>query len=265
MSNRSARTFELGSLANGWTVGRFGALAALSGIAHCVTTRQGFDVLAARDNPASAAAQVAQALGLEGAAFCRQVHGAEVLVVDAPGLAGEADGLVAGAAGLGLVGFSADCPIILAADPVRGAVGMAHASWRGTVARIARRLIEQMTGRFGTAPRDVTACLCPSAGPCCYQVGGDVVQAALAGIGPHAGHFFLRRQGAVYFNLWKANTDELLAAGVRAGNLQAADVCTICRNDLLPSYRKEGAGAGRFVAAIGLAVRAGRGWNRGSG
>ena len=214
MCGNSRGPFYFAELANGWTVGRFVALDELPAVVHAVTTREGFDVdLAARQ-------------------------------------AGEADGLVTGVSRLGLAGFSADCPILLAADPVSGAVGMAHASWRATAGRIASEMIRELVDRFGATPADVVACIGPSAGPCCYEVGDDLVHAVLAGVGERAGKFFETRAGKTYFDLWSANADALGVAGLLPEHVHTAGVCTLCRNDLFPSYRLEGRRAGRFVAVI---------------
>jgi len=234
----------------GWTVGRFAALEALPGVVHAVTTRRGPDVAAAARDPGPAAAALAEALGLEGAAWCRQVHGAAVLAAGAAGEAGPADGLVAARRGLGLAGRSADCPLILVADARGRAVGMAHASWRGTVRRIAAALVERLAA-LGPRPEDLVACVCPSAGPCCYEVGPDVLAAAREGIGPDAEAFFHRRGGRTFFDLWAANRQQLLRAGLLEAGVHVAGVCTICRNDLFPSHRAEGGRAGRFLAMIG--------------
>ena len=150
------------------------------------------------------------------------------------------------------MGFSADCPLILAADPSGPAVGMAHASWRGTVKGIAARLIEAMGAEFGTDPAGAVACIGPAAGPCCYEVGPEVRRAADRALGPMAGRFFREGGGGRYlFDLWAANRDQLLRAGLADCNVHTAGICTICRNDLFPSYRVEGDAAGRFVAVIG--------------
>lgn len=240
--------FRFETLANGWTVGRFAALEGAAGIAHVVTTRRGPDVLG---RASSTAAAVASVLGLEGAAWLRQVHGCAVRTAERGGLVGRGDALVARVPRLGLMVQGADCPLILLWDRRGGVCAAVHASWRGTVGRVTAAAVAAMGERFGARPGDVVACICPSAGPCCYEVGQDVRRAALAGVGPHAERFFERREGKTYFDLWSANTDQLLRAGVGAGNIHCARVCTICRNDLLPSYRVEGDRAGRFVAVIG--------------
>ena len=246
------------TLASGWVVGRFDALDALPGVRHLVTTRRGPDVNLAATDFGAAAAQAAEALGASGVAYREQVHGRDVAVVDAAGPAGPGDGLVTAQPGLALAVRSADCPLILVADADRQAIGAAHASWRGTVARVAEALIAKMVASLGCRPERLTACICPSAGPCCYEVGPDVVAAVRSSLGPEADSFLPCRDGRTLFDLWAANVAQLRGAGVPEENIHVAGVCTICRSDLFPSYRVEGAAAGRFVAVIA------RGSSRGS-
>jgi len=260
--------FRLETLANGWVVGRFGALEAM-GVAHLVTTRRGPDVQQVRHDPAAAGREIARVLGFDEAAFLEQVHGGEVLACERGGCAGYADGLVTAAKGLLLMGKSGDCPVILIADRHKRAVGFAHASWRATVAGITPAVVRRMA-ELGCDPRDLVACICPSAGPECYEVGDEVLTTAVQGIGPHAQEFLhpvgWQRQaqpvdgshpdpgthpGKYLFDLWHANTDALIRAGLEPESIHAAEVCTLCRNDLFPSHRREGNTCGRFAAVIG--------------
>lgn len=246
--------FRLEPLANGWRVGRFAALAAI-GVAHVVTTRRGPDLRQVRHHPIVAGRQIAEALGLDEPAFLEQVHGGDVLVCEEGGRAGQADGLVTTVEGLALLGKSADCPIVLIADRRRRAVGFAHASWRATVAGIVPAVVGQMV-ELGCEPADLVACICPSAGPECYEVGEEVRDAALERIGSHAATFFQPGlRGRDHFDLWRANADALARAGVTPVSIHVAAVCTLCRNDLFPSHRREGDAAGRFAAVIGLPKR----------
>ena len=235
---------------DGWTVGRFDVLAALDSVAHAVTTRRG-PTLPVKACPDDAAVdEIARGLELDGMAYCEQVHGNAVLPVCEAGLAGQGDAMVTNEVSLGLLGRSADCPLILLADPVSGAVGMAHASWRGTVSRIATKLVVAMVAHYRMDPCRTLACICPSAGPCCYEVGSDVRQAAQSGMESDADRFFPQRDGKTFFDMWSANAHQLVGMGLSAGNVHVAGVCTICGTDLLPSYRAEGAAAGRFAAVI---------------
>jgi YfiH family protein len=244
-------TFQLNSLSNGWRVGRFATLEAL-GIPHLVTTRRGPDVDGIRNDPAAAGREIADFLKLDRTAFLDQVHGGAVLTCSEGGPIGQADGLVTATAGLLLLGKSGDCPIVLIADRQRRAVGFAHASWRATVAGIVPAVVRQMVA-LGCQPTDLVACVCPSAGPECYEVGDEVRTAALREIGPHAAAFFRPgRRGRDHFDLWAANVDGLSRSGLPNESIQVAGVCTLCRNDVFPSHRCEGEAAGRFAAVIGL-------------
>lgn len=234
-------------------VGRFRSLDALPGIGHAVTTRHWGVFPADPREPVTAALnrRLAGEAGCAAAAWCSQVHGGTVIPVDREGCAGEADGLMTHAPGLALVCRSADCPLILAADPVTGAVGIAHASWRGTVAAVARNLVAGMVEQYGITPADIRAAICPSAGPQRYEVGEDVYTAAIEKFGPRGSDYFIGGGPQRFFDLWSANRDQLIDAGVSPGRVAVAGVCTISRHDVFPSYRAEGTAAGRFAAAVG--------------
>jgi YfiH family protein len=246
----SSGGFRLERLSNRWLVGRFAALEAI-GVAHLVTTRQGPDVQQVRQDPAVPGRQIAGVLGLSDVAFLEQVHGGDVLECRRGGQAGCADGLVTTVPGLGLLGKSGDCPLVLIADGRGRAVGFAHASWRATVAGIVPATVRRLVA-LGCRPDDLVACICPSAGPECYEVGDEVRAAFTQRIGPHAATFFRPGlRGKDHLDLWQANVDALLRAGLRAPSIHVAGVCTLCRHDLFPSFRREGRAAGRFAAVIG--------------
>ncbi len=237
-----------------WPRGTFAALAALPGIVHVVTTRDGPAFGEHGDDEASGlgAAEVARALALPAVAWTRQVHGGTVLTVDRGGFAGEADALVTATPGLAVLGRSADCPLVLAAAPRDGggwAVGFAHASWRSTVAGITARMLAALA-RLGADPAAVTAAIAPSAGPCCYEVGPEVREQALAALGDAAARFFVRHGDRWHFDLWTANTAQLAAAGVDVARVTGSGICTICEGRRFWSWRAQREAAGRFGAAI---------------
>ncbi len=221
--------------------------------AHGWSTAAGPDFRSPPDTPGHvpAVAELVAAAGLEDAAWVRQVHGGVVLRATGPGFAGEADALWTDRPGLGVVGRSGDCPLVLvAADGERPRWGFAHASWRSTVAGITARLLAEMTGA-GAAPARCRAVICPSAGPCCYEVGDDVREQARKCLGRSAEAFFVGRRERWLFDLWRANTAQLLDAGVPEDRIGVAGICTIC-GEGYPSHRRDGAAAGRFAAIIGL-------------
>lgn len=197
--------------------------------------------------------KLVQAARLQEGAWVSQVHGGTVLQATEAGWAGEADAMWSDVPGLGVIGRGADCPLILVGGnrPDGSPVwGFAHASWRSTVQGITAGLVLAMT-TAGADPTGLKAIICPSAGPCCYQVGDEVRQQALETLGPGAAWFFLENESRVCFDLWAANTAQLTAAGLAEKNIFNGRHCTICGGDLYPSYRRQGEEAGRFAAIIG--------------
>lgn len=208
---------------------------------------------------AAAMTELCRRVGLPAAAWCDQVHGGRVLRAAGPGLAGQADALWTDRPGLGVAGRSADCPLILVAGTRadgRPVAGFAHASWRSTVRGITASLVQTLR-QAGALPATLRAVICPSAGPCCYEVGKEVRDEAVARLGAGAVAFFTPRQDRFLLDLWAANAAQLTAGGVPAGRIHATGWCTICGGpaaDLrFPSYRREGDRAGRFAAIIGFA------------
>lgn len=253
MPTEASTSFSRGELADGREVYRFAPLAKVPGVEHAYTTRHGQLFPAEADTGAILYKRLAVDMGCRDVAWCRQVHGNVVLPVCHPGSAGEADGLVTDTPGLAVLGRSADCPLLLATDTTGRVVGMAHASWRATIKRIAVRLVETMQKEYGVAPEDIVACVGPSAGPDRYEVGAEVYDAARNHLGDEAKHFFCKtsREDKWLLDLWFANASQLMQAGVGFMNLYTARVCTMERNDLFPSYRVEGDAAERFAAIIG--------------
>ena len=175
----------------------------------------------------------------------RQVHGKTVTVVGTQGEA-TADAVLTNTVDTAAAVVAADCVPLLLFDPRTGAAGAVHAGWRGTAARIASTAVESMTRQFGSSPSDLIAAIGPSIGPCCYAVGGEL----LSEFGPDGRRWFYRLSDGWRLNLWAANRDQLVDAGLPTANVHLAELCTVKHPDEFPSYRRDGARAGRIAAAI---------------
>lgn len=158
----------------------------------------------------------------------------------------ETDGLVTNCAGLPLVVFYADCVPILLADTVHGVVAAVHSGWRGTKSGIVKNAVEVMCERFGSAAADIKAAVGPSIGPCCFEVGPEVAEQFES--------VLVREKGIGKYtvNLWEANRRLLLQSGITPGNIDVFEMCTMCNNDSLYSYRSHGDRTGRMGALIML-------------
>jgi YfiH family protein len=144
---------------------------------------------------------------------------------------------------------TADCVPILIADSSARCVAAIHAGWRGTAARITEQTVKRLAEKFAVKPEDLIAVIGPHIGVCCYEVGEEVVRAIAD---PEA---FERRPEwpKPHLNLGIANRNQLIAAGLKAEQIEVSSLCTRCRADLFFSYRREGEQAGRLLSVIGIA------------
>ena len=135
------------------------------------------------------------------------------------------------------------------ADPVRRAIGLVHAGWRGTLGRIPAVAIERMGEEFGTDPADLYAAIGPGICQDCYEMGDEVRDQFADQWGESAAAKLLRKYpafaedgtripgGKFHLDLMEANRMTLLLAGVREDRLAVSNVCTKCNADVFYSFR----------------------------
>lgn len=199
---------------------------------------------------------VARCLGVETdqVVRVRQVHGRDVLIVrSGEALDGEAaaDAVVSFDPARAVLVRVADCVPILLADRHRRVVSAVHAGWRGTTAGVVMAAIEAIESA-GVPASDLVAAIGPSIGPCCYQVDATV-RADFVRRWARSDDWFTP-DGADHWrlDLWRANRAQLEDAGVAAEAIEVASACTADAPNLWYSHRRQGAAAGRMVAAIRL-------------
>jgi hypothetical protein len=181
----------------------------------------------------------------------RHVHGTAVWAVGEPLAEGaEFDGLVCDRKGVVLGAFAADCIPLLFAEPEARVCGAAHAGWRGTVAGIAANVIARMA-QLGARPARVAVALGPSIGPCCFEVGPEVVAAFRAAFG-ELPNMVVPGPRKDHIDLRVATRAVLERAGVRSDRIDDRPPCTRCEPDRFFSYRRDGQGGGVHMAFIGL-------------
>jgi len=153
---------------------------------------------------------------------------------------------------------TADCVPLFFHDAEAGAVGLAHAGWRGTVAGIAARTVQAMVERLGARPERIRVGLGPSIGPCCFEVGPDVADRFEQQFGARS-WIHRPQQGQPRIDLHRANLEWLLRQGIDPDRVRACSLCTSCRSDLFFSYRRDRGTTGRMLSAISLQLSDERG------
>lgn len=228
---------------------------------HLFTARN----LRLRDDPTEWEA-VAEELGvpLPHLLLLRQVHGAVVVIGrrperHRPWAPPQADVIMSAEPDTAVGVRVADCAPVLLADRRTGVVAAVHAGWRGTAQGAAAAAVGGLLQEFGSAPSDLVAAIGPCLGPCCGEVGEEVVDAFRS-----AGHdsdalerwFSRGSSGRPHVDLWTANRDQLVSAGIPAGRVHVARLCTRTHAGVLHSYRRDKHNAGRMLGAIRPSVAA---------
>lgn len=177
--------------------------------------------------------------------WLRQVHGARVLSVSAPGQhqGDEADALVTAAAMVPIAIQTADCGAVLFSSP-EGVVGAAHAGWRGVLAGIVEATVEAM--RLIGARR-IEARLGPMIHPGCYEFGGGDLSRVVERFGP--GVSSRTASGSAALDLPRAVEQAIVDAGARVA--QHSPGCTACSPERWYSHRAR-AEEGRMSAVTWL-------------
>lgn len=192
----------------------------------------------------------------ESAFLVWQVHSADYLRADRPSPSDrpKADIVLTANPAVTLVMRFADCLPIFLFDPLQRAVALVHAGWQGTVRRAAEVAVRALAEEFGSRPQDLRAGIGPSIGPDHYPVGEDVVARMRQTFGSRTDQYLHRHNGEVRLDLWSANAEMLVEAGVPS--VEVSGICTACHLEDWYSHRGERGRTGRFGAVLALGATA---------
>lgn len=190
-----------------------------------------------RDDVIENRVRLAAALGIQGerVVMARQVHGSRIVIHEDEEVARhyltpgdpppDADGHITNLTGLPMLVLAADClPVAL-----RGPDGLAmlHCGWRG----LAGPMIEEAAERTGATH----AAVGPGIGPCCFEVGDEVVE--------EFGDLARGLVAGSRLDLWQIAERKLASAGV--GHVEVAGICSFCDSERFFSHRRDQGRTGR--------------------
>lgn len=168
----------------------------------------------------------------------QQVHGARVVRVVRPreNEKPRTDGVLTRTPGLTLRILTADCVPVFLFDPVRRAMGLVHAGWRGVHKGIVKKAIRRFSMDYQCRAEDVHVAFGPHIQNCCYEVGPELAD-LFQGI-PGA---ISRRKtggGGGKLSLSLVLRAQLREVGVRGTRITLAPGCTFCDRSFF-SYRRD--------------------------
>ncbi len=209
--------------------------------------------------------RIAKAIGFqwESVVASDQTHTANVRVVGnedkgcgliKPRSYRDVDGMITNVPQVTLATYYADCVPLYLVDPVKKAVGLPHSGWKGTVGKIGKATVEAMEREYGTDPKDLTVAIGPSICQDCYEVSEDVIEEFRRAFSRELWDrlFYQKENGKYQLDLWEANRQIFLEAGVEAGKIALPGLCTCCNPDFLFSHRASKGKRGNLAAFLAL-------------
>jgi polyphenol oxidase len=186
----------------------------------------------------------------------KQVHGTDILHFTEPSQnRPHVDGVFTARSAQQIGVVTADCLPLLMASRDGRFIASVHAGWRGTAQGIVQQSVKQFAAA-GVSAEEIIVAVGPHIRPCCYEVSADFYQALLTTpaaerVRQHQYHLFsptprgqnahsaqAREENSLWFDLPAFCQAELLAAGVKAENIDWLALCTYCTPDALGSYRR---------------------------
>lgn len=160
----------------------------------------------------------------------------------------EGDALISTMPGTFVGVRTADCLPVLLADPQSGMVAAVHCGWRGLALGIAGEAVRIISFLSGNPSSEFLAALGPAIGPCCYEVGLEVME-ALALL-PGFQSAFLKREERLFMDLAASARAQLRAAGIPEENMDVMEDCTSCGKERFFSHRAR-RDEGRMISFVG--------------
>ena len=166
----------------------------------------------------------------------------------------DVDGMITNVPGLVLATFYADCVPLYFIDPVHRAIGLSHSGWRGTVAKIGAVTVRRMQEEFGSEPSEIYAAVGPSICQDCYEVSEDVIEQFKENFEEEQWDslFYEKPDGKYQLDLWEANHQIMLEAGIREEHISLPNLCTCCNPEFLFSHRASHGKRGNLGAFLGI-------------
>ncbi|MED1864316.1 peptidoglycan editing factor PgeF [Fictibacillus nanhaiensis] len=193
----------------------------------------------------------------------QQVHAAKIVKVskEERGLGSldfetaipDTDGLYTSDEDILLTSLYADCVPLYFFSPNDKLIGLAHAGWKGTVAKIGPAMINTWQEKESVDVKSILAAIGPSIGHCCYEVDDRVINEVKVALDGDIEKSVYKKNttGNYHLNLKKLNEILLLRAGVLPENIIVSEQCTSCQNDVFFSHRKDRGKTGRMMSYIG--------------
>ena len=188
-----------------------------------------------------------------------QTHGTEIRIIDQAFFQLSADeklqflsgvdALITQLPGLCIGISTADCVPLIFFDSQKKVIAVAHAGWRGTCGRIAEKTVLKMIEKFGCNAANIVVLVGPSISVDVYNVGHELIE-AFENEGFDIDSVFVEKDEKLHLDLWNANQQSLLNAGILPEHIEISGICTYTEHERFFSARRLGIKSGRMLSGI---------------
>lgn len=189
----------------------------------------------------------------------RQTHSSNVCIIDKSFLSisetdrsqhlNDVDALITNVPEVCIGVTTADCVPVLIYDQSKKVFAAVHAGWKGTVANIVIRTIDQMQQHFDCDPSSMRAAIGPSISIDKFEVGDEVADRfRVEGYDMSDISFRNAESGKIHIDLWKVNSLQLESSGIKSENIKIAGICTYSNPAKFFSARRQTIHSGRMLA-----------------
>ena len=178
-------------------------------------------------------------------ALANQVHKTEVKVVTKGGIFPGVDGFVSNTQRIALGIQVADCGAVLFGDSKNQVIGAAHVGWRGAVADIIPKTLEEMI-KLGAEKEYIKVFVSPCLSLHNFEVGEEVAEQFDENLVDRNSY------PKPHVNLKGLIKQRLLVSGIKEHHININEQCTKDHEDLFYSYRREKEKSGRMLGVVKL-------------
>ena len=150
------------------------------------------------------------------------------------------DGIVTNDPEVTLFTLHADCSAFFVVDPIKRAIGLAHAGWKGTFGKIGENLVKKLQECYGCKPADLYAVVSPCICRNCFEVGKDIADMFRKEYGDDVVSYTHIDDSKAYVDIRQAAHIIFENAGLLKEHIGDIPMCTYENPDLLYSYRRDG-------------------------
>jgi polyphenol oxidase len=184
-------------------------------------------------------------LDLKNVALQKQNHTDIITYVSEGGTIDQSDAMITDKPDIGLAISSADCTPVFLYDPQNKIIAGVHSGWRGTELQILDKTLKMLKKDFACKMQNIVAYIGPSISRQFYEVGAEFKE-------KFDSKYLIPQNGRFLLDVAEVNYDFLINNGLEKFNIQKSLLCSYQMENLLQSYRREGAISGRAFGVIAM-------------